>query len=189
MTIDPSEAATSLQDIASVERRTREALFYAGSSMIFIVWGALVACGYGLAELYPRSARITWLAVIAAGCVATVTIIALRMRARGSEARDWRLIWALLALAIYGAAWSYMLGPLVPRPMMYAFQPSLFMLGMILAGLWLGRFFIILGLAGIALTLIGYFQPEPWLRLWMAVTQSGTLVIGGTWLYRHGVAR
>ena len=59
MTIDPSDAATSLQDIAAVERRTREAVFYAGSSTIFIMWGALVACGYGLSELYPRSASIT----------------------------------------------------------------------------------------------------------------------------------
>ena len=189
MTIDPSEAAATLQDIAAVERRTREALFYAGSSATFIMWGVLVACGYGLAELFPRSAGMTWLAIVAVGCAATTVIGAVRMRARDCEARDWRLFWAMLALAIYGAAWSYMLGPVVPRPMMYAFQPSLFMLGMILAGLWLGRFFVILGLAGIALTLIGYFQAEPWLRLWMAAVQSGTLVIGGAWLYRHGVAR
>src|SRR5262249_51373210 len=142
MTIDPSEAATSLQDIAAVERRTREALFYAGSSAIFITWGALVACGYILAELYPRSARISWLAIVATGCAATAAIIAWRARARGSAVRDWRLIWAMLALAIYGAGWSYLLGPVVPRPMMYAFQPSLFMLGMILAGLWLGALFV-----------------------------------------------
>jgi hypothetical protein len=189
MTIDPSEAATSLQDIATVERRTREAVFYGGSSAIFIMWGVLVACGYGLTELYPRSAGITWLAIVAVGCAGTVAIIALRMRSRGCEVRDWRLIWAMLALAIYGAAWSYLLGPVVPRPMMYAFQPSLFMLGMILAGLWLGRFFVILGVAGIALTLIGFSQAEPWLRLWMAAVQSGTLVLGGAWLYRHGVSR
>jgi hypothetical protein len=188
MTIDPGEAATSLQDIAAVERRTREAVFYAGSSLFFIMWGALVACGYGLTELYPRSAAITWLATTAVGCAATAVIIAVRMRARGCEARDWRLIWAMLALAIYGAAWSYLLGPVVPRPLNYVFQPSLWMLGMILAGLWLGRFFVILGLAGIALMLFGYVQAEPWLRLWMAAVQSGTLVLGGVWLYRHGVA-
>jgi len=189
MSIDPSEAATSLHDIATVERRTREAVFYAGSSTIFVMWGVLVACGYGLTEFYPRSAGIIWLAVSAVGCAATAAIIALRMRSRPCEARDWRLIWALLALVVYGAAWSQLLGPVVPRPMMYAFQPSLFMLGMILAGLWLGRFFVILGLAGIGLMLVGSLQAEPWLRLWMAAVQSGTLMLGGVWLYRHGVAR
>jgi len=43
----------------------------------------------------------------------------------------------MVALAAFGAAWSYMLGPLVPRPLMYAFQPSLALLGVILLGLWL----------------------------------------------------
>src|SRR5215470_8030787 len=81
MTIDPNEAATSLKDIALVERRTREALFYGGSSTIFIMWGILVACGYGLTELYPRSAWIIWLAVVAVGCAATALITAIRRRA------------------------------------------------------------------------------------------------------------
>src|SRR5262245_65792552 len=81
MTIDPNEAASSLKDIALVERRTREALFYAGSSAIFIMWGILVASGYGLTVLYPRSAWFIWLAVTALGCVATASIIAMRRRA------------------------------------------------------------------------------------------------------------
>ncbi len=71
--------------------------------------------------------------------------------------------------------------------MMYAFQPSLFLLGVILLGLWLGRFFVALGLVGIALIVIGYLQAEPWLRLWMAAVQSGTLILGGVWLGRKGV--
>ena len=187
MTIDPSEAATSLQHIETVERRTREALFYAGSSAIFIMWGFLVACGYGLTEFYPRSARTTWLVVSAVGCAATALIIAVRMRSRA--ARDWRIVWAMVALTVYGATWSYLLGPIIPRPMIYAFQPSLFLLGMILAGLWLGRVFVVLGVAGIMLMLIGYFQAEPWLRVWMAAVQSGTLILCGVWLHRNGVPR
>jgi hypothetical protein len=71
----------------------------------------------------------------------------------------------------------------------YAFQPSLFLLGMILAGLWLGRFFIILGVTGIVLILAGQLQGEPWSRLWMPVVQSGTLILGGVWLHRNGVPR
>jgi hypothetical protein len=189
MTIDPRDAAASLRHVATVEQRTREAMFYAGSSMIFIVWGLLVACGYGLTELSPRSAGITWLAVPAVGCAATVLIIAVRMRARSCETRDWRLVWAMTALSIYGATWSYVLVPIVPRPMIYAFQPSLFLLGMILAGLWLGRFFVVLGGVGIMLILIGFLQAEPWMRMWMAVIQSGTLILGGVWLHRNGVPR
>ena len=57
MTIDPSEAANSLQDIATVERRTREAVFYAGSSTIFIMWGMLVACGEPDCRRAPLESR------------------------------------------------------------------------------------------------------------------------------------
>jgi hypothetical protein len=187
MTINPSEAASSLQDIAAVEQRTRAAVFYAGSSAIFVMWGVLVACGYGLSEVYPRSARMIWLIISAGGAAATFLIIALRMRARPHEARDWRLVWAMVVLTVFGTAWSYLLGPMVPAYMIYAFQPSLFLVGMILVGLWVGRFFVVLGLIGIALIAVGYFQPEPWLRLWMAAVESGTLILGGVWLHRAGV--
>ena len=185
MTIDPSEAAASLRHIATVEQRTREAVFYAGSSAIFVVWGLLVACGYGLTELHPRSAGITWLVVTAAGCAATALIIAVRTRVRPHETRDWRIIWAMVALIVYGAAWSFVLTPIVPRPVLYAFLPSLFFLGMILAGLWLGRVFIILGLVGIALILVCYFQAEPWLRVGMAVAQSSLRTLAGAGQFRQ----
>jgi hypothetical protein len=189
MTMDPGEAAASLRHIAAIEQRTREAVFYGGSSAICILWGLLIACGYVLAELQPRSAGVTWLAVSAAGCVATTLIAAARMRTGAHEVHDWRLLWAMLAVSIFGVTWSLVLGPVVPRPFMYAFQPSLFMLGMVLAGLWAGRFFIWLGAVSIAAMLAGYLLEEPWLRLWMAVVQSGTLILGGVWLRRNGVRR
>jgi hypothetical protein len=187
MSIDSREAAASLNDIADVERRTRQAVFYFGSSTIFIVWGVLVACGYGIAAWYPRSARTSWLVVTIVGCVLTAAIIALR--ARSSVRRDWRIVWATFALIAFGSVWSYVLGPRLPPYMIYAFQPSLVMLGMVLAGLWLGRFFVILGLVGAALIAVAELAPQPWLSLWMAGVQSATLIIGGLWLRRIGVAR
>ena len=189
MTIEPREAAASLLEVAAVERRTREAICYAGASAIFIMWGVLVACGYGVTELYPRSARMIWLIVPTLGCAGTALIVALRMRSRPKVRGDGRLIWAIFALTAFAAVWSYLLGPIVPRQMLYVFQPSVFLLGLILMGLWLGRFFLVLGLIGIGLTVLGTFQPELWLRLWMAVVQCGTLIAGGIWLSRHGVPR
>jgi hypothetical protein len=72
---------------------------------------------------------------------------------------------------------------------MYAFQPTLFLLGIVIAGLWVGRFFVVLGLVGIALIAIGYLQSESWLRWWMAAVESGTLIVGGLWLGRSAVSR
>jgi len=188
MSIDSREAAASLNDIADVERRTRQGLFYFGSSTIFVMWGLLVACGYAIAAWHPQSARTSWLVVTMAGCALTVLIIALR--ARSLPRRDWRLLWALLAFVAFGSAWSFILGPLVPAKMMYAFQPSLIMLGMVLAGLWLGRFLLVLGIVGAALIAsVELLAGGAWLPLWMAVVQSGTFILGGLWLRRIGVAR
>ena len=189
MTLESREALASLQDIADVEKRTREAMFYSGCSMIFILWGVLVACGYGLSFWHPGWTRIGWLVISIVGCVLTALIVAMRLRSRPGEARDWRIISAMVALMIYGAGWSWVLGPVIPRHLIYAFQPSLVMLCMVLAGFWVGRFFVALGLVGLALILIGETQSEPWLRLWMAVAQSGTLIVGGLWLRRIGLAR
>jgi hypothetical protein len=111
------------------------------------------------------------------------------MRARTRDTRDWRLCWAIVVLTIFGAVWSHLLGPLLPRPMIYAFQPSLFLLGIILAGIWLGRFFVVLGLVGTALVVVGTVMPDPWMRLWMAMAQSGVLIVGGIWLARGGVPK
>src|SRR5689334_13623221 len=160
MTVESREALASLQDIAAVEKRTREAMFYSGCSTILILWGVLVACGYGGSALLPGRARIIWLGVSLLGCAATALIVATRLRSRPGEARDWRLNWALVALMIFGAGWSWVLGPVIPRHLIYAFQPSLVMLGMVLAGLWVGRFFVALGLVGLALILIGETQNE-----------------------------
>src|SRR5262249_61598347 len=82
MTIDPNEAATSLHDIATVERRTHEALFYGGSSGVFVMWGGLVAAGFALAGLYSRSAMIIWLSPTAAGRSATPLIVSFSPRPR-----------------------------------------------------------------------------------------------------------
>ena len=63
--------------------------------------------------------------------------------------------------------------------MILAFQPSLAMLGMVLAGLWLERFFLVLGLVGAALIALGMLLSRPWLTLWMAVVPKPQAFIIG----------
>ena len=79
MPLESREALASLQDIAEVEKRTREALVYSGSSAIFILWGVLVACGYAASTWRPEAARTIWLTVSAVGCAATALIVASRL--------------------------------------------------------------------------------------------------------------
>ena len=68
---------------------------------------------------------------------------------------------------------------------MDAFWPIYFMLFYVLAGLWVGRAFVVIGLSISALTLIGYFFVEgSAFLLWMAVTNGGGLILSGLWMRR-----
>jgi len=70
-----------------------------------------------------------------------------------------------------------------------AFWPTLFMLGFVIGGLWVGRVFIAIGLIVTALTVAGYLWSGHWFELWMAVVNGGGLITGGWFLRRMGLAR
>ncbi len=182
MTIDPREAAASLSDIAAVERRTREAVIYAGSSAMLMLWGVLCAVGYTFQYLEPLQARPAWIAIWALGVAVTAAIRRLRPRPLlGGAGLGLRLFYAELALVGYGALFMLVLWPLGARQIS-AFWPMLVMLGHVLAGFWIGRFFALLGLAVTALILVGYFWIGAWFPLWMAAVVGGGLFASGWWL-------
>ena len=182
MTLDRDEAAASLSDIASVERRTREAVVYARSSTILILWGVLCVLGYVFQYFRPYEARPAWIAVAVAGFVGTfISGHWRRSQHRSTIAQP--LLYAQLALVGYGLVLLVLLWPVAPRQLS-AFWPTLIMLGFVLSGLWLGRFFILCGLAVTALTVAGYFWSGEWFPLWMAAVNGGGLLLGGLWLRR-----
>ena len=88
MTIDPNDARTSLDDIAAVERLTYQAITYDHSSFQFILWGALVFCGYLWTFLSTQHAKLGWIVVAAAGVSGS---FALRRVRRAPSSRDSKL--------------------------------------------------------------------------------------------------
>ncbi len=184
MTIDPRDAATSLDDIATVERRMREALFYGGSSDILIIWGIICALGHVITQFNPRSANLAWLLLDAIGVVGLVVISVRRARQRRRE-WNWRFTAGIVVTVVFGLLWQWLLGNTQWREIS-VFWATLIMFTYILAGLWVGSFFIICGIVVTALTLAGYFWVGPWFELWMAVVFGGSLVLGGLWLRRVG---
>lgn len=185
MTIDPNEAASSLSDVASIERRTREALYYAHSGTTFMMWGLLTGIGYVLTYFEPERTRIVWFTVVAAGFAGTFLVMR-RARARGIGARDWRYYLAMIVLVAFGALFFVVTGPWDGRQHS-AFWPLLVMMGFVLGGLWMGRFFIACGAVVSVLVLLGFFAvPVPWYYLWLAVVDGGGLIVAGWWLRRTG---
>jgi hypothetical protein len=182
MTLDRDEAAASLSDIASVERRTRETVVYARSSSILILWGVLCFLGYVFQYFDPLDAHAAWIAAAVLGLVGT--FVAGHWR-RGPERRSLAqpMFHAQLALIGYGFVLLALVWPIDGRQLS-AFWPTLIMLGFVLMGLWLGRFFILCGLTVTALTLVGYFWSGTWFPLWMAAVDGGGLLAGGLWLRR-----
>ena len=186
MSIDPNDARASLSDIAAVERRTYQTLTYDHSSFQFILWGALVFCGYLWTFLEPRHGIIGWTAVAVAGVSGS---FALRRLRRNLSSRDSklgaRLGYGQLALIGFGLVLVSLLSPLGDRQI-EAFWPTLVMFCHVLAGIWLGRFFIFTGLAVTALIVVGYVWIDPWYPLWLAISVGGGLIASGLWLRRMG---
>ena len=186
MIIDPNEAAASLDEIASIEQRTRERLFYERSSLTLILWGVLVAGAYVFTYFKPHLAYGAWIAITIAG-LAGSRLIQRRLgnRAPQTGRRGVLLFYSQLALLFYGCVLMVLLWPMSSRQI-GAFWPTLVMLGFVLAGLFLGSFYIYCGLLATAMTVAGYFWTGELYPLWMALTYGCVLIAAGLWLRRAG---
>jgi hypothetical protein len=190
MSLRPDDAAASLDAIAAVEQRTRHTLAYGRSSACFILWGVLLVFGYSVEQVFGfgsmTAARLFWGAVVVVGFIGTAAVIRRRRTADArTGATDLRLMYGQLVMYGYGWIFVTMLWPLTPRQL-EAFWPNVFMLGFVIAGLWLGRFFVLCGALVTALSLVGYVWAGDWFPLWMAATGGGGLIAGGLWLRRVG---
>ena len=56
------------------------------------------------------------------------------------------------------------------------------MFGYAVAGLWLGRAFVVIGLLITALTVVGYLWSGAWFDLYLALVAGGGLALCGLWM-------
>jgi len=185
MATDPESAAASLSDVARVEQRTREAVRYSYAASYQLLWGVLVAAGY-LAEYFsPRNGWTIWIAVLVLSVGGGIVIRARRARDSGRPA-DYRVVWAQLALIAFGILWTELFSDPTTRQI-NALWPSFFMFAMVLFGIFVGRFYVILGISVTALTAIGYLWLGNLYLPWMAVVAGGALIASGLYLRRIGL--
>jgi hypothetical protein len=178
--IDAKSAEASLAEIDTIVGRLKQSSIYRGASTLMILWGGLVAVGYVACYLLARDALSIWVAVNSLGVLGTLAI-GRHYRRAGMEF-DWRIVIAIFLFFAFGFVCARM-GHFGGREY-DAFWPILFMFGYALAGLWLGRAFILLGVGIAALTFAGYLWVERWFELYLAVVEGGGLVLAGLWMRR-----
>jgi hypothetical protein len=178
--IDPRAAEASLADIDAIVGRLKQSALYRGSSTITIVWGLLVAFGYVATQLAPSRASIIWIVADGLGFFATIGF-GLRLRRAGAEF-DWRIVAVILLIFGFGTICAG-LGHYGSRELS-VFWPILFMLGYAIAGLWLGRVFVLIGIGIPLLALFGYFYIDGWFQAYLAIVNGGGLIFAGWWMRR-----
>ncbi|ABD06569.1 conserved hypothetical protein [Rhodopseudomonas palustris HaA2] len=180
--IDARQAAQALSEIDGVVRRVRQSRIYDIASLMLMQWGALVVAGYLGSYVWPRAAGWLWVAVNVVGIAGSFSIGAFVRRRTGAGGFDLRVLLALLLFFAFGY-FTCVLGHFGPREL-GAFWALYFMLVYTIAGLWVGRAFVAIGLGIAALTLLGYFFVGVWFEPWMAVVNGGGLILGGLWMRR-----
>jgi hypothetical protein len=181
--IDSREASEALTEINEIARRVRQSTIYNLASLMIVMWGVLTLAGYLVSWLSPRNAGYAWLAVYVAGFGGSFAISAFEHARTRIRTFDLRMLAACLLYIAFGIFSSVWLGHFTPRQM-GTFWPIYFMLVYTIAGLWVGRAFVVIGLSIITLTLTGYFFVGGAFDLWMAFVNGGGLVIGGLWMRR-----
>jgi len=182
--IDRNEAAAALSDIEDIAERVRRSRVYQVASLIMMLWGVLSFGGYLGQHWWPRSSNLIWLTINIVGLAGSFTLaIMKRPLGMSTKSDGWRVGVAFAVLIAFGLFWGNV-GHFSGRQMS-AFWPTYYMMGYVIAGLWLGPAFMVIGSSIITLTLIGYFFVGSWFDIWMAFVNGGGLLLAGAWMRRE----
>ena len=157
--IDSKQATEALTDIDEIVRRVRQSRIYNFSSVMLIMWGALVFAGYVASYIWPRMNGVHWLVLDVIGLAGSLAIGASTRQRSGVNTFDIRFLMASVLLVVFGCILSIGVGHLRARQM-DAFWPIYFMMVYTIVGLWFGYAFVAIGVGITALTLYLTKQAE-----------------------------
>jgi hypothetical protein len=183
MTISPQQATEALLDIERAQRRAFAFRGYEAGAPHFLLWGAIWFVGYGLTEAFPAQAVLCWIALTLGGALGGY-LLGKAAAARGLVSKDaWRY------LAAVGSTVAFMLltfAIMQPRhgTQFGAFPALLVSFLYVLAGIWKGARWTVVGILVAGLTMAGYELLQEHFNLWMALVGGGTLVSTGLWFRR-----
>ena len=174
--------------VTRLKRGVARVLVYAGLSDALILWGGIFLVNDAIICLLPGIATATY-GTGAAGLAGTFLIAQIRGRQAAHAANAQRLFWCFGTLVAALFLWQ-MLGIPVPlRNLTLAqanagvlFQLTFIMLGLILLGIWTGRFVLGLGL-GLLLAVLADYLAAPGSFIGSAMLLTGlALLAAGLWM-------
>lgn len=195
MNITPVDAREALSAADNAVRSVKQAVVRQ-SSRIVLVWGFVYVLAPLSMHIWPLWGVIPHQLLL----VGTIgyTIYDVKRNSIVSGKNSWRIggLWWLT----FGFGWIWFLildpvnfldpaanGVAISRQM-WAYGVSLAMFVYVVMGLWIGRLYVVTGLAVTLFTVIGLLWLGDWYWLWCAITGGGTLLATGFWLRRQGRA-
>lgn len=173
----------ALADVAQTELRTKQFLGYWRAAPYVQLWGVIWFAAYFASYFYPQHLSDFWLIGDAIGVIGSVLLS--RQRSESTSANRAKGAWAFAIIFGFGILVSNLIGN---KPnAISVFWSSLFMAAYMIAGLWIGVRWIILGATVLMLTLLSYAYLDQAFPLAMAFLAGGSLILGGSWLKRAGV--
>jgi hypothetical protein len=179
-TVSKDEAQSALKDIEKTESRTAAFRHGEFAAPHLIVWGVVWGIGYLVSYFQPAMSWI-WAPLVLAG-VAASFLFDRRQSGPAIKGFSWRYGLSFVVLFVFIFA---LFAVMKPRELnqVAAFYPLVIGLYYTFMGIWTkGWRMLPLGLALMALTMIGYFFLPEYFVLWMAGVGGGGLILGGLWM-------
>lgn len=196
MEIGRKEAEAVLKEIALVSEKTKRAISTGPAPEILMLWGIVWLLGYGSVQFAPRFVGVIWPVLAVVGSLASIWM-GFRHSRRVSNIDGTadpnlkRIVWFWLVLILYAVVWIVILNPAggersgaaISRQVS-AFFTTIAMFAYVVGGLWIGRFYIWLGLGVTLVTLVGLFGFPAYFWIGMAVFGGGALLLSGLHMRR-----
>lgn len=188
--VTSKSAQRSLDDIEDTIAQARYFAAAAASPILYL-WGGVWVAAYGLCQFFPDLSGQIWAILCTLGGVGT-GILSRNAPVRSESDARFGISWIILFA--FAAVWFAVLIPWEQlkhfdyserQRSMGAYGATLAMFAYVMMGLWWDRFFMWLGLAVTALTLVGYFAVPAYFNLWMAVFGGGLLLASGLLIKRR----
>jgi hypothetical protein len=182
MSISRREAEASLAEIEQTSRLSRKLSSQVGPPLL-ILWGIIWMAGFSVQQFEPRFSNLAWGILDLGGGLLTWGIA--RRKSVVKSPHHTRTFAALLILFAYAFLWAWLLAPF-NRSHLGAYIVAVVMCAYVMGGLWLGRFFIYLGLGVTLVVIIGALWIQHFESLWLALAGGGALVATGAYLGGKG---